>query len=147
LGARGPASPVRHRAAPLSSRSVSRHGKNPVATLEEVQRRMRAGEITEEQALLFANAAIKDQPSAGWWLLRGRLILLSEGAMYPLSEAEASFLQAVAFEPDNAEPYEELGHYYDIQLEPEQARSYFRAALARGAGPECAAALAEVEDE
>ena len=116
-------------------------------TLEEVQRRVRAGEISEDQGLLFANAAIAAHPSAAWWLFRGRLILLSEGSGYDLSEAEASFLQAVAFEPANPEPYEELGRYYDIQLEPEQARSYFRAALARGAGPECAAALAAVKDE
>ncbi|MFN7943385.1 MAG: hypothetical protein U0X73_17465 [Thermoanaerobaculia bacterium] len=116
-------------------------------SLEEVRRRLRAGELSDDQALLFANAAVRDQPSAGWWLLRGRLIQLSEGPGYQLEDAEASFQQAVLLEPGNPEPYEELGHYYDIQLEPERARFYYRAALERGAGPDCAEALAAVEDE
>jgi Flp pilus assembly protein TadD len=118
-----------------------------VISIEEIRRRIRAGELSDDQALLLANVAVQEEPSAGWWLLRGRLILLSEGPGYQLEDAAASFQQALLLEPDNPEPYEELGHYYDIQIEPERARFYFRAALERGAGPACAEALAAVEEE
>jgi hypothetical protein len=116
-------------------------------SLDEVRRRLRAGELSEDQALLFANAAVQEQPSAAWWVLRGRLIQLSESPGYELEDAEKCFHQASLLEPGNPVPHEELGHYYEIQLQPDRARFHYRAALERGAGPACAQALAEVEDD
>ena len=116
--------------------------------LGELRRRLCAGEISPDQALLVVNDALMRNPSADWWVLRGQLIQLCESPGYELCMAAESFESAARLEPDNPAPLEELGRFYDaVMAQPDRARAYYEAAIARGAGKSCSEALANLDSD
>jgi tetratricopeptide (TPR) repeat protein len=68
--------------------------------------------------------------SARLWVMRGDLIQLgSDLCPHPLEEALRSFQRAVELDPQFAEGWDELGHYYDAVLNDEKtAQEYFEKA-------------------
>ena len=68
--------------------------------------------------------------SARLWVMRGDIIQLgSESCPHPLEEALRSFQRAVEIDPQFAEAWDELGHYYDAVLDDEKtAQEYFEKA-------------------
>ncbi|MEM6782193.1 MAG: hypothetical protein AAF624_00470 [Bacteroidota bacterium] len=52
-----------------------------------------------------------------------------ENAPYELADAEWSYKQALALDPQCIEALEELGHFYDaVMADPVRARPFFRSA-------------------
>ena len=112
---------------------------------DDIRARLAAGELTLAGALPLVEAELATAPSVQLWLLRGRLIQLTSLPGYQLQDALESLRQASLCAPDDPEPYEELGHFHDAVLDDlATAERYFREALDRGAGPECAEALQDV---
>lgn len=68
--------------------------------------------------------------SVGYFLLKGRLILLSDGTLHDLAEAQQCYVNALRIEPDNSEVLLELGFFYSRVLsKPEEGREYFSKAM------------------
>jgi len=82
--------------------------------------------------------------SAELWCLRGHLIQLSEREEYYHQDALESYKKAVGLDPQCLDAYEEIGHFYDLECEPEKAEPYFRKAVALGAGKKTRNALLDV---
>ena len=126
-------------------------------TTKLVERKIRlrfgAG-LSAEAAFHEVELALGLEESAELWLLRGHYIQLSDEALglpeepgEPLSEVRRSYERALELEPENPEPYEELGRYFELEQEPLKAREYYRLALQRGAREDCARALRDLERE
>lgn len=114
-------------------------------TPEEIGNKVRSGILTPDDALPLVEQELRSAASPALWMLRGHLIQLADFAPYDLDEAATSYREAHRLAPDDPEPLEELGHFYDaVMADPRRAETYYRAALAKGADEECARALAEL---
>ena len=80
---------------------VIRRIRNKIPTTEDVSSTLLA-EIEDE---------LQRQPSAELWILRGDAIQLSDGNFRNLQDAEASYHEALAVDPESADAYESLGHF------------------------------------
>ncbi len=119
----------------------------------KIRSRFGAG-LSAEAALREVETALRLQESAALWLLRGHYILLSDNLPglpaepgEPLSEVRRSYERAIELDPNSPEAHEELGRYFDLNERPLKAREYYRLALAKGAGEDCAQALRELESD
>lgn len=76
--------------------------------------------LADEAVQLFPN-------SATLWTMRGNLIELGpESCPHPLEDSLASYQNAVRIDPEFAEAWNEIGHYYDAVLDdPQTASQYF----------------------
>jgi len=86
---------------------------------------------TSAEALALADEAVRAYPdSPKLWLMRGNLIELGpEDIAYQLEEALACYERAVLIDPQFAEGYEEIGHYFDaVMSDPDRAWSAFNKA-------------------
>jgi tetratricopeptide (TPR) repeat protein len=90
------------------------------------------------ETLALADEAVRSFPtSARLWVIRGDLILLGpEESPHSLDDALRSYIRATEVDPDFAEAWEEIGHFYDAIRDDEvQAQKYFQeAARLRGNG-------------
>lgn len=81
------------------------------------------------------------------WDMRGNFIQLSntEPSKYTLEDSKASYLKAIAINPDFAQGHESLGYYYDV-IEEDYHSSvlHFRKALALEKRLNCYIGLARV---
>lgn len=73
------------------------------------------------ELLALADEAVQIFPgSAKLWIMRGNLIELGTGdASHTLVEALASYERAVLIDPNFAEGWEEIGHFYDAVMDDE----------------------------
>jgi tetratricopeptide (TPR) repeat protein len=112
---------------------------------DEIRARVTRGDLTHDAAIPLVEQALAEAPTMELWLLRGRLIQLSDQQGYSLQDAAHSFQEAAACAPEDPEPLEELGHFYDAVMDDlPAAEQHFRQALQLGAGSACAEALQEV---
>ena len=90
------------------------------------------------EVITLADEAVRAFPrSARLLVMRGNLIELGPVTCpHPLEEALRCYQSAVEFEPQFAEAWDEIGHYYDAVLGDEKsARPYFdRARRLKGNG-------------
>jgi tetratricopeptide (TPR) repeat protein len=79
------------------------------------------------EAIALADTSVSAfHGSARLWCMRGSLIQLGpEQCPHPLDEALASYRRAVELDPEFAEAWEELGHYYDAVLDDESGAEPF----------------------
>jgi tetratricopeptide (TPR) repeat protein len=79
---------------------------------------------TPAETIELADQAVKDHPdSPELQVLRGHLILLGdEDCPYDSNEAVICFQKAVEIDPEYAEAWEEIGHFYEA-VEPDQTLS------------------------
>ena len=116
-------------------------------TRDELQIRegLRSGRLSPNEALVLVRAKLAAGETSSLLVLQGILSQISEEPGATLEEAQASFERAVELAPDNPEPYEELGHFFDaVMSDREKAERFYRLALDRGAGPSCREALDEL---
>jgi len=75
------------------------------------------------ETLKLAEEAVRAFPaSARLWMIRGDLIQLGpESSPYSLEDALASYQRAIEVDPEFAEAWDEIGHYYDAILDDETA--------------------------
>ena len=102
------------------------------------------------QVLDMVEDAVRLHPdSAELWCLRGDVILLAdEDEGYSVDEAATSYLEANRLAPDDPEPLESLGHFYDAVMDdPREAEGFFRRALELGAGDSAREGLAEALEQ
>ena len=88
---------------------------------------------TSKEALALADSAVRLFPnSAKLWCMRGDLIQLGPvDTPYGLEEALACYERAVSIDPQFAEGYEEIGHFFDaVMPNPKRARRAFGQAAA-----------------
>jgi hypothetical protein len=117
-------------------------------TAHDVKLQLASSQLTPDSALPLVEEVLATSPSAELWILPGDLIQLAEARRYELEEVAKSYEAAKVLAPENSEPFEELGHFYDaVMPEPERAKEYYRAALERGAGEACVRALAGLQSE
>lgn len=86
---------------------------------------------TSDEALALSDESVRAHPnSAKLWCMRGNLILLGPADMpYDLADALACYERAVSIDPNFAEGYEEIGHFYDAVVpDPLRAERAFREA-------------------
>jgi Flp pilus assembly protein TadD len=110
---------------------------------------VRAGGATEIAFRLLDEALLHHPGSVALWCLRGDVLQLApDEEARTFDEAEASYLKAAALAPSDPEPIESLAHFYDNVLDdPLRAESYFRQAIALGAGDSAHEGLAQVLEE
>jgi len=103
-------------------------------------------DVTVELLEQVESGVTRYPASVGLWLLRGALIQLGEDdPRWSLEDAERSYLRAAELAPDDPEPLEELGYYYDCVLDdPARAEPFFRRALAIGGGQSARQGLRDV---
>jgi tetratricopeptide (TPR) repeat protein len=92
---------------------------------------------TSDEALALADESVRAYPdSAKLWCVRGDLIQLgSADVPYSLEDALACYERAVSIDPNFAEGYEEIGHFYDaVMPNPNLARRAFRKAASISKG-------------
>lgn len=80
------------------------------------------------ETIAIADEAVRAFPlSARLWEMRGCLIQLGpECCPHPLEESLRSFRRAVELDPQFADAWDEMGHYYDAVLDDEKtANEYF----------------------
>ncbi|HEY5505552.1 MAG TPA: hypothetical protein VIK28_10385 [Sedimentisphaerales bacterium] len=83
------------------------------------------------ETIAVADEAVRAFPlSARLWEMRGCLIQLGpESLPHPLEESLHSFQRAVEIDPQFADAWDEIGHYYDAVLDDEKtAQEYFEKA-------------------
>jgi tetratricopeptide (TPR) repeat protein len=86
---------------------------------------------TSKEALALADSSVRMFPSsAKLWCMRGDLIQLGPADIpYELDEALTCYERAVSIDPQFAEGYEEIGHFFDaVMPNPKRARRAFRQA-------------------
>ncbi len=91
----------------------------------------RNGDEASPETVALADEAVARYPgSARLWIIRGDLIQLSsESAPHSLEDALASYRRALELDPQSAEAWDEIGHYYDAVVgDEETAASYFHEA-------------------
>jgi len=129
---------------------MSEEPDGPERCVAEIQAGVaRDGCVTRRSLLLVETALAAFPSSAALWCLRGDLIQLSDDDdLYTLEDAGASYERASVLEPDNLEPFESLGHFYDaVMNDPVRAEPFFRRALELGAGDSARSGLAQVLDQ
>jgi tetratricopeptide (TPR) repeat protein len=79
------------------------------------------------EAISCADEAVNSFPSsARLWNIRGCIIQLgSENCPHTLEEALRSLRRAVELDPQFADAWEDIGHYYDLVLDDEEAAHEF----------------------
>ena len=87
--------------------------------------------------------------SARLWILRGDLIQLGgEDPRYSLDDALASYRMALEVDPTSADAHESVGHFLDaVANEPAEAEPYFRKAIELGGGKTASDGLAQVLEQ
>ena len=113
----------------------------------EIGERITETEKVTAEDLEATERALETYPdSVELWCLLGDLIQLSdEDSTYEFKEAETCYIKAKEIDPEDPEPYESLGFYYDSILEdPAKAEPYFRKAIELGAGESAHEGLADV---
>ena len=101
--------------------------------------------LTSEVVKRVDEALEKFPSSPALWCLRGDVIQLSDDIDYVLEAALNSYKKAIELDPNNAETYEEIGHFYNaVNDAPATAESYFRKAVALGGGESSKRGLAGV---
>lgn len=77
--------------------------------------------------LTLVNEAVASFPlSAKLWILRGCVLQLADGAMYPLQESGRCFVEAIRVDPSCAEANYELAKFLDsVMGKPRKAKQYF----------------------
>lgn len=106
------------------------------------------GETTIQSFQGIAEAIVAYPSSTSLWCLRGDLIQLGDGTGPKLPEALASYEKAIALDPNCAEAYEEIGHYFDtVEGGPAKAESYFRKAIELDGRESAREALADVLEQ
>lgn len=110
---------------------------------------LRDGFAGAEAMALLDEALAAHPESSALWCLRGDLIQLQDDdGRIEIDEAAECYLKAAALAPDEPEPIESLGHFYDCILDdPAGAVQYFRKAIALGAGQSARDGLAEVLEQ
>lgn len=109
-----------------------------------------AHEKATPRALGLVEKGLKLFPqSPRLWMVRGDLIQISDDdERYSLEDALESYRTALRLDPNNAEAYESLGHYFDAVAEnPKEAEPYFRKAIALGGGKSAHDGLAQVLEQ
>jgi hypothetical protein len=104
--------------------------------IESIRIRVRRSGVAEPRDIEAVDRRLDTHPaSAALWILRGDLILLCEGELWPPEEALDSYRNALRHEPLNAEAHEELGHYFNaVENRPDIAEGYLTRAIELGAG-------------
>jgi hypothetical protein len=116
--------------------------------VQAIRDQLRAGALSADAALPLVESLLSKSRTAELLILRGDLIQLSDAAPYELEDAARSYEEAARLEPENPEPLEELGHFFDAVVpDYQKARAYYLAALRCGAGEACAAALADLDPQ
>ena len=115
-----------------------------IATIKH--RVARAGEATPGDVDEIDDILEAEGPSVEALILRGQLIqLVGEDDPESLEEAFACYREAVELDPSSAEAHEEMGHFLDdVADEPEEAETFFRKAIALGAGETAREGLRDV---
>ena len=92
---------------------------------------------------------LQRQPSAELWILRGGdAIQLSDGKFRNLQDAEASYHEALAVDPESADAYESLGYFtYAVKDDARGALPFFQRAIELGAGASAHDGLREALEE
>lgn len=117
---------------------VIRRIRNKIPTTEDVSSTLLA-EIEDE---------LQRQPSAELWILRGDAIQLSDGNFRNLPDAEASYHEALAVDPESADAYESLGYFtYAVKDDARGALPFFQRAIELGAGASAHDGLREALEE
>ena len=106
------------------------------------------GRVTPTALEIMHKALTQYPDSPALWCLRGNLIQLSDGCEFSLADAKDSYLQAIALNPDYAEAYEELGHFYNaVDENLTKSEEYFRKSIALGGSEESEKGLADVLEQ
>jgi tetratricopeptide (TPR) repeat protein len=95
---------------------------NKLMTVEDYIQKLQAipqeFETPPERYDLIEEAIRAHPRSATLWCLRGAFIQLGpDDGRYVLEDALESYRKAIEVEPECAEGWEELGHYYDVHLD------------------------------
>jgi tetratricopeptide (TPR) repeat protein len=89
------------------------------------------GDEASFETLALVDEAVRTVPnSAKLWVIRGDLIQLgTETSPHSLEDALHSYFRATEIDPEFAEAWESVGHFYDAVLGDEvQAQRYFQEA-------------------
>jgi tetratricopeptide (TPR) repeat protein len=115
--------------------------------IADIRKRVAAdGAATPEDIDQIDDLLEAEGPSVDLLILRGQLIqLLPDDDPAVMDEAFACYQEAVELDPSSAEANEEIAHFLDdVADEPEEAEPYFRRAIALGAGETAREGLREV---
>lgn len=99
--------------------------------ISSLRARWPQGSDASLETIALADEAIRAFPnSARLWIMRGNLIQLGpESCRHALEESLASYQRAVEIDPQFADAWDEIGHYYDVVLgEEKTAQEYFEKA-------------------
>jgi tetratricopeptide (TPR) repeat protein len=112
--------------------------------IDEIDRLWVAGRYAD--ALRVVEKAVVEYPESVDLLCSfGDLIQLSNCDVYKLADALSAYERAIALDPQWAEPYEEVGYYWDNYFDDfARAEVVFRKAIELGAGAHSYAGLARV---
>ena len=105
----------------------------------------RAGAADLEDIDALDDILESDGPNVELLLLRGQLIhLVANGNPDELEEAFSCYQEALELDPENASIHEEIGHFLDAEADdPAAAVSFFKKAIALGAGESASDGLRE----
>lgn len=100
------------------------------------------------QVLEMIEGAVRLHPDcAALWCLRGDVFQLVEDEPSP-EQVIASYMEASRLSPEDPEPLESLGHFFDgVMDDPAEAEGFFRRALDLGAGESARQGLAEALEQ
>jgi Tfp pilus assembly protein PilF len=117
--------------------------------MESIRLRVRRTGIAEPRDIQAVEERLAREPScAALWILRGDLILLSEGDGWAPEDALVSYRTALRYDPQSPEAHEEIGHYFHaVEDRPDEAEPYLSKAIELGAGASAQATLASVMRE
>ena len=112
---------------------------------EKIRNDVRSGWITLSDALGVVKKELEAEETPSLLILQAVLTQLVDDPSETLEDARLCLERAIALAPDGHEAYEELGHFYDaVMPDREKAETFYRLALARGAGAGCQEALDEL---
>jgi len=122
---------------------------NEIEYIDRIRAEFATRDTATEEVMNKVDQALEQFPtSPALWCLRGDLIQLSDGEDYTLEDALNSYQRAIELDPNNAEAYEAIGHYYNaVNDDPVRAEPYFKKAIALGGGEGSERGLAEVLEE
>jgi tetratricopeptide (TPR) repeat protein len=115
--------------------------------IAEIRKRVAAeGDAAPEDIDQIDDLLEAEGPTVDLLILRGQLIqLLSDDDPEAMDEAFACYQEAVELDPSSAEANEELAHFLDdVADEPEEAEPFFRRAIELGAGETAREGLRDV---
>ena len=111
----------------------------------DIRHGLRKRWLTPDEGLVLVDSQLAVAETPSLLVLRGILVQLSETPGLGLDDARASFERAIELAPDDPEPYEELGHFFDaVMADRDRAIRLYRLALSKGAGDSCREALDEL---